>query len=229
MSHCEPLAAKHVSGWPCVCVCCGADVPSRVLHRDLHCNNILIDPKLTHITVIDVDLTCFHGSVVGVDANHGTVAGADANSNLQQAWPLQFSAWERKLCASMDSQQLATLLVQVFAWQVLRQDTLLDLKKDVKDLHAFFDFDVNCCTGCGCSNLGPWCSRCEPFIDYFRILYTWPLHLQRPQARSEALMHKMVQFMDARGAAERVQTVFRKACVQAHREPAKWESMFSCA
>jgi len=180
------------------------------LHRDLHCKNILVDPNLTHATLIDFDLMCFHGSVVGLEAD----------MELQQVWPLQFSAWESKLCASMDSQQLATLLVQVYMWDLMRP---VDLKK----MHALFVFDVNCCTGCGCaSSLGPWCPQCEPFIDYFRILYTWPLHLQRPHARSPVLMEKMLQFLEARRAGPRVQAVFRTACEKACIVPAIMEGVF---
>ena len=71
--------------------------------------NIMIDADLTHLTVIDVDLMCIHGGVVGVDAD----------VNLKQHWPYQFSAWEDKLSASQDSQQLATLLVQLYTWEHL--------------------------------------------------------------------------------------------------------------
>ena len=64
---------------------------SRILHRDLHCKNILIDPKLTHATLIDMDLMCLHGNVTGLDADvnpDGPVAGLDMDKNLQQVWPL---------------------------------------------------------------------------------------------------------------------------------------------
>ena len=188
----------------------GADAWSRILHRDLHCKNILIDPKLTRATLIDMDLMCLHGNVTGLDAD----------MNLQQVWPLQFSAWEGKLCASMDSQQLATLLVQLYTWELLRPT-------DLKEMHTLFTFDVNQCTGCGSSGLGPWCVDCEPIIAYFRVLYTWPLHLQRPHARSAVLKDKMLQFLEARGAGPRVQGVFRTACEKACIVPAVWEGVFT--
>ena len=200
-----------------------SDAFVRIVHRDLHCKNILIDPKLTHATLIDMDLMCLHGNVTGLDADvnvDGAVTGVDADAYLQQVWPLQFSAWESKLCASMDSQQLATLLVQVYMWDLLRPT-------DLKEMHTLFTFDVSHCTGCGCSSLGPWCADCEPIICYFRILYTWPLHLQRPHARSAVLMDKMMQFLDARGAKPRVRAVFRIACEKASIVPAVWEDVFA--
>ena len=190
----------------------------RVLHRDLHSMNIMIDMDLTHLTVIDVDLMCIHGGVVGVDAD----------VNLKQHWPYQFSAWEDKLSASQDSQQLATLLVQLYTWEHLCPVNLSisSTNQNCSGVDVFC-FNSNQCTGCRTQKcLGPWCDDCKPFLDYFMTLYTWPVHLQRPHARCWEFADRMVDFVRAKGGNLAVQGVFRRACEVASIANPLWEHKF---
>lgn len=182
----------------------------RLVHRDLHTKNILVDPGLTHATLIDMDLMCIVGGVVGLDRD----------KELQQVWPLQFSSWEGKLCSTMDSQQLATVLVQLYTWDLLRP-------ADLMSNSVLFVFDVNFCTGCGLDSLKPWCDACDPFIKYFRSLYTWPLHLQRPHCRSHLLRERMMLYLNVHKAPARVKSVFTTACNTASIVPAFWENIFT--
>lgn len=181
----------------------------RIVHRDLHTQNILIDPKLTHATLIDMDLISFIGGVVGVDREE----------DFTQFWPLQFSSWEKKLCSSMDSQQLATVLVQLFTWDLLRPH-------DIMDMQILFTFNQNFCTGCGCDSAKPWCNNCDHVVKYFRMLYTWPLHVQRPDARSSLLHERMKEYLHSHNVTSQVYSVFATACEKAYIVPAIWENMF---
>lgn len=183
------------------------------VHRDLHSRNVLLS-ETGNVSVIDYDLVAYVG---GVD-------GLPAEKQLQQSFPTVFSAWGQVaeyIHPYYDSQQIAVALASLFLWENV-SPTMPSAMTDL-----FPDYDPNRCVVCqtlvtrrskGCCG----CDKgwCRAVILRFNSLWTWPLHLQRPQNRCTEYTSRMIEFMKDTKAGPRMLQRMRDACVRAQNLPA---------
>jgi hypothetical protein len=206
----EPAEPRRVEMMMNLCMIISAMQQDGFVHRDLHSRNVLLN-NTGRVSVIDYDLCAFVG---GVD-------GLSAEKRLQQSFPCVFSAWGEFLEPFYDSQQLASLLVSLYLWENVSPAMPTGMTA------VFPDYDTNRCVICGsptqdkikgCCGCGA--EWCKAVIHCFNSLWTWPLHLQRPEHRCADYTDRMLDFMLETGASERLRQRIAAACERARTLPA---------